>query len=110
MRVIQLANEFLRVLNPIELWRSVFAVSYSSSDERFFVHEAISRRRIMNAEVASRIGIVYHIVMLVLLPHIALEPARSYLSYFHLGMIFLTSPMYFSPRKIRPIMEKVGMI
>ena len=108
MRVIQLANEFLSVLNPIGLWRSIFAVSYSSPDERFFVQEAISRRRIMNAEVASRVNIFYNLLMLGLLPFVALEPARSYLRYFHIGMIFLTSPIYFSPRKIQPIIEKVG--
>ena len=108
MRVIQSANEFRSVLNPMELWRSVFAVSYSSPDERFFVQEAISQRRLMNAEVASRLSIVYNILMLGLLPFVTVEPVRSYLSYFHLGMIFLTLPMYFSPRKIRPIMEKVG--
>jgi len=96
-------------LNPLKILRGFFGFSYASPDEKYFVEEAMARRREVNAQITIRIGMLYNVLMIVVLPILTPQSIFSDFTLFHVINLCIITPMLISPESIKPIIDRVGL-
>lgn len=94
--------------NLTDALRRLFTTEYSSFDEKYFVTQAMERRRRVGGDIAIRLGVIYNIILPVVSQFVASSDLLPLITAFHLTLLALTLPMFLPLFQFKPIIDKVG--